>query len=700
LAGPDAWLDIARTLKADALRNPAMPGLAVCLFLALSYWQFRFRAKIGEIGEKASRANCYRFLATLETLLLTLMISAVWPGVLWYFGWRLSTATDASELCKVVGAGLIAAAQVYLLLECLRQMCRTCGLAESHFGWSAGATKPLRHNLRWLSLPLLPAVFVAVAMSAQVNDRWNASLGRLSFMAVLLLTALFLQRILRPNGGVVQAVLVERQGGWLDRFRYVWYPLGVLTPPALATIAAIGYYYTSQQLAQRLMITVLLMMGVILVRALLLRWTLVNQRRIGIEQSRQRRSAAQNEPSLGDESPIGSAQAGAAMPGRDLASISSQTRRLVGYSLTLAGLLGVWCIWVNVLPALRMLHQYEVWHTDDPPAAASAAVNPTGLGPTNAAAKDVKDVKETPAIDGKKHPNAVTLADLLLAVVVVATVVIAAKNIPGLLEMVILQHLPLDAGARYALATVSRYVITIIGVVSTCELMGLGWSKVQWLVAAMGLGLGFGLQEIFANFISGLIILFEQPVRVGDVITIDNISGVVSRIRLRTTTVTDWDRKELIIPNKEFITGRVLNWTLSDPVNRVVINVGIAYGSDTQRTAEILQKLAQEHPIVLSDPPPRVTLESFGDSALNFVLCFFLPNLENRGAVIHETHMAIDRAFREAGIEIAYPQQDVHVRSVDVKLPSLNPLNACDATSWTSTANPAPPKDNDARRAA
>jgi potassium efflux system protein len=174
------------------------------------------------------------------------------------------------------------------------------------------------------------------------------------------------------------------------------------------------------------------------------------------------------------------------------------------------------------------------------------------------------------------------------------------------------------------------------------------------------------LKDIFANFFSGLIILFERPIRVGDIVTIDQISGVVSRIRMRATTITDWDRKELIIPNKEFITGRVLNWTLSDPVNRVVVNVGIAYGSDTQKATEILLKLAQNHPHVLADPPPRVTLESFGDSALNFVLRCFLPNLENRVTVIHELHMGIDQSFRAAGIEIAFPQHDVHVRSIEV----------------------------------
>jgi potassium efflux system protein len=132
----------------------------------------------------------------------------------------------------------------------------------------------------------------------------------------------------------------------------------------------------------------------------------------------------------------------------------------------------------------------------------------------------------------------------------------------------------------------------------------------------------------------------------------------------------------------------VLNWTLTDPVNRVVINVGIAYGSDTQRAAAILQEVAHDHPDVLDDPPPRVALESFGDSALNFALKCFLPNLENRSTVIHELHMAIDQEFRKAGIEIAFPQHDVHVRSIDAQVPMLQPADDCNKLAWPSVANP------------
>jgi potassium-dependent mechanosensitive channel len=271
-----------------------------------------------------------------------------------------------------------------------------------------------------------------------------------------------------------------------------------------------------------------------------------------------------------------------------------------------------------------------------------------------------------------------------LAFIIFATTGIAAKNIPGLLEMVVLQHLPVDAGARYASATVSRYIISIAGVLWGCNTLGIGWSKVQWLVAAMGLGLGFGLQEIFANFISGLIILFERPIRVGDVVTIGAVTGVVSRIHMRATTIVDADRKELIIPNKEFITGQVLNWTLTDPVNRVVINIGVAYGSDTALVAKILERIARDNPIVLDDPAPSVSLDSFGDSALNFVLRCFLPDLKNRFTVINDLNMTIEREFNKLGIEMPFPQHDIHVRSVDGIAPGLQTLIAEGPEGWAA----------------
>ena len=188
------------------------------------------------------------------------------------------------------------------------------------------------------------------------------------------------------------------------------------------------------------------------------------------------------------------------------------------------------------------------------------------------------------------------------------------------------------------------------------------------MATALTFGLAFGLQEMFANFVAGIIILFEQPVRVGDVVEIDGVTGVVTQIRIRATTITNWDKKDFIVPNKEFITGKLLNWTRSDEVTRLVMTVGIAYGSDTQHARELLEQILRDHPHVLEDPAPLVIFDQFDESTLNFTLRAFIGSLNKRLTVTHDVHVAIDTAFREAGIEIAFPQRDLHVRTIPVEL--------------------------------
>lgn len=193
------------------------------------------------------------------------------------------------------------------------------------------------------------------------------------------------------------------------------------------------------------------------------------------------------------------------------------------------------------------------------------------------------------------------------------------------------------------------------------HLLGLRWSQVQWLVAGLSVGLGFGLQEVFANFVSGIIILVERPIRIGDVVTIDGVSGVVSKIQIRATSITDWDRREYIVPNRELVTGKLLNWTLSDSTNRIVINVGIGYSNDPDLARQTMLHIAKEHPNVMNDPGPIATFESFGDNSLDLVLRAYLPDMDNRLGTITEIHTQILRAFDEVGINIPYPQREVKV---------------------------------------
>ena len=226
-------------------------------------------------------------------------------------------------------------------------------------------------------------------------------------------------------------------------------------------------------------------------------------------------------------------------------------------------------------------------------------------------------------VDGVETILPVTLADILLAALVGAGTVIASKNLPGLMEIAVLQRLTLQPGSRYAINTLTGYIVITIGVVSVLNIIGWNWSQIQWLVAALSVGLGFGLQEIVANFVSGLIILFERPVRVGDTVTVGQLTGTVSRVRIRATTITDWDRKEIIVPNKAFITEQVVNWTLADPITRVVVPVGISYGSDVELAQKVMEDTLKSLPLVLDEPEATGLILSASEIARWISHCVF-----------------------------------------------------------------------------
>ncbi len=256
-----------------------------------------------------------------------------------------------------------------------------------------------------------------------------------------------------------------------------------------------------------------------------------------------------------------------------------------------------------------------------------------------------------------------TLANLGLAILVLIGTFLVSKNLPAVMDIALVGRVPLDAGARYALVTVTRYVVGGVGLTVAFKNLGIGWSSVQWLAAALTFGLAFGLQEIFANFVSGLILLAERPIRVGDVVTVNGINGKVSRIRTRATTIAQWNGRELILPNKNFVTGEVINWTLSETKVRVDIPVGVSYDADDALAKRLLVQAAREHPIVLNDPEPSAYFVGFGASALDFELRAWIPDPEYLPQVREDLLKAVRKSYREAKLEIAFPQRDLHLRS-------------------------------------
>lgn len=238
----------------------------------------------------------------------------------------------------------------------------------------------------------------------------------------------------------------------------------------------------------------------------------------------------------------------------------------------------------------------------------------------------------------------------------------ASRVLPLWLEKGVLGRLQVASGARFATLTIFRYALLFLMVVAASGSLGFQWSSIQWMAAAVSVGLGFGLQEIISNFVSGIILLFEQPIRIGDIITVGDIEGRVTRIQMRSTTVLDWDNRELVVPNKEFITGRLINWTLTETSSRLIVSVGVAYGSDVKKVEKTLLEVAASSPRILKDPSPTVVFKAFGANSLDFDLRAFIGHRSEYASILHEINMKVDEAFRNAGIEIAFPQLDLHVR--------------------------------------
>jgi potassium efflux system protein len=202
-----------------------------------------------------------------------------------------------------------------------------------------------------------------------------------------------------------------------------------------------------------------------------------------------------------------------------------------------------------------------------------------------------------------------------------------------------------------------------LGIIIAVQSIGLNLTSLAVVFGLLSVGIGFGLQNVAANFISGLIILFERPIKIGDRITIGDVWGDVMNINLRATLIRTIDNIAIIVPNSEFISSRVTNWSYRDPKVRVHIPVGVAYGSDVRLVTDSLLEVARRHPEVMPDPAPEVWFTEFGNSSLNFELLVWTLDPKRRPEVISDLNKAIDAIFRKNKIEIPFPQRDLHIRS-------------------------------------
>ncbi|MCG6938503.1 MAG: mechanosensitive ion channel [Gammaproteobacteria bacterium] len=258
-------------------------------------------------------------------------------------------------------------------------------------------------------------------------------------------------------------------------------------------------------------------------------------------------------------------------------------------------------------------------------------------------------------------------ARVLWALLIFGLIIIFSSWVRSQLENNWLKMTGMAQGARDAMVTITGYVMFMIALFAGLTAAGFDFGNVAIVAGALSVGIGFGLQNIVNNFVSGLILLFERPISKGDWIVVGGTEGVVKEIQIRSTRIETFDRSDVIVPNSELISNQVTNWVLSSRSGRAVIPVGVAYGTDTQKVRDILMKIANENENVSKSelfPAPVVLFRAFGESSLDFELRVFLREINKRLAVISELNFAIDRAFREEGIEIPFPQRDLHIKTL------------------------------------
>ncbi|QHD49328.1 mechanosensitive channel MscK [Vreelandella aquamarina] len=566
----------------------------------------RIKQRLALIHSQIGRLKSDTQLHTPKAVLLNALLAS--PGPLAIAGAGVALRTAEGGLSLGLSPALLQLGLSWFVIALGRRLLVPDGVAERHFTWAPAYNARLRRLLIGLGVALVPVVAIA-AMSEQMETP-------LAMRPVAM--GLFMSGLVAMAWWLAQLILAHVPIFGVRLFRLILGLAMAAVPLVLMGLVAWGYEYTALRLVARFAITLYLLGLWVVVEATVVRSLAVAARRLAYRRALARRRAQVQEGAEGGLEVVEE-------PPLDMEKINAQSLRLSKLILLIGFSALLYLVWSDLLSVLGYLDQVSLWE----------------------------------AGEGDLVDNALSISDFFTALLVVAVTFIMARNLPGLLEVMVLSRLALKQGSAYAISSLLSYTIVGTGIVMSLATLGVSWDKLQWLVAALSVGLGFGLQEIFANFISGLIILFERPIRIGDTITLGNLHGTVSRIRIRATTVTDFDRKEIIIPNKTFVTDQLINWSLSDNVTRVVLTYGVAHGSDLPLVHRLLRQAADENARVLDDPEPQVFCLSYGPHSLNFELRIFVNDLLDRLFAADEVNCRVDELFKEAGVKIAFEQLDV-----------------------------------------
>lgn len=621
---PNTWVDVSNSLVQSLSQHPYF--LLIGGILLALHWRFLadLRSALSTLIAETKQMDSFpRVLYALYGLVLVISVSLSIPILIAWVGIVLRISPDNGHFARAFADGCLATAVSYAVIQFLYRLFKTGGVAETLLLWHSSTTQLLHQQIRWSRYFLLLCIFLTVTTASDIFAVNSYALGRLALIAMMLIIMRIFHQFLYPQQGLISAYY-RSQAHWLKHAAYLVYILALVVPVIVIGFAVAGYYQSALELEQKLINTVRLLFVLSLI------YTIIA---LGIANAR-RKLAEYDHSLLHNQIESGDTVAHSEIEARvDVSLVNQQAYRLLSTLTALGALLGTWLIWKDILPAFSIIDHIELW-------------------------------QHTQLLDGKEHSFPITLSNLIMAIIYATVTATLVLYFPVLVDLMATQRFAMTTGSRYALIQLFRYVILSIGFLSIANELGGTWSQVQWLVAALGVGLGFGLQEIFANMVSGIILLFERPIRVGDTVTVGHITGKVSRIQMRATHIIDLDRKELVVPNKTFITDQLINWTLSDTVTRIVVPVNVAYGTDFELVNRLLHEVIATTEGILNDPEPGVLFNGLGEGCLHFDIQVFVHDMNDRLAVIHTLHTGVYTTLKTNNIQMPYPQREVHIKSI------------------------------------
>lgn len=563
-------------------------------------------------------------LVTPSAILLNIFM-VIPKAVLWalFGGVVICLCLNTSEAQVLVIGMLLLHIMVFVFfLEILKPN----SLAQRHFCINPDV---LRHNRRLLNrvwYALIPILIVANTAETDSSMIYDDIVG-------FLLTMLCSVCLMFIAFGWIKAQLRSTD----DMSSLIWLiSIALLVIPGCIVIAvANGYYYTTVKLVNRVAYTCY---------AVLFYWVIANtvRRAMYVLQSHLRRRSLEMALSEDDETARRKdtereSNLAYFKESLGLENLSAKAYKMINGFLICATLAVMYSQWNDLSGALSYLKNIRLW-------------------------------SNVQLIGGKETVvSTLTLADVLLAVLILAIMVLLNRNLPMLLERIFLWK---AKGAQlrstsYTVKIITSYAILTIGLISAAGAIGIKWENLQWLVAALSVGLGFGLQEIFANFVSGLIILFERQLRVGDIITLGSLSGKVSRIRIRSTMIISFENKEVMIPNREFITSALINWSLTNTVTMIEFTVGVGYSSDVEKAKRLLRQILGKCHYLAKGMNPLVYVKSLDDSAVTISCEVYVTEIGNRKLTYDYLCTQTLKVFAENDIEIPFNQMDVNIKNME-----------------------------------